>query len=74
MIMKLSPIAAFGAMAYTIGNFGIGSLQKLGFLMGSRLHYYVLIYCIRVLGTIAKIYGFNVLNSLLLLKKKFYLY
>ncbi len=46
MIMKLSPIAAFGAMAYTIGNFGIGSLQKLGFLMGICLHYYVLIYCI----------------------------
>ena len=32
-VMKISPIGAFGAMAYTIGNFGIGSLKSLGLLM-----------------------------------------
>lgn len=35
MVMKISPIAAFGAMAYTIGNFGLGSLVSLGKLMAS---------------------------------------
>lgn len=35
MVMKVSPIAAFGAMAYTIGTFGLGSLVSLGKLMGS---------------------------------------
>lgn len=35
MVMKVSPIAAFGAMAYTIGTFGISSLVSLGKLMGS---------------------------------------
>src|SRR5574341_2587736 len=34
-IMKLAPIGAFGAMAFTIGKFGVGSLSKLGLLMGS---------------------------------------
>src|ERR1700694_4022655 len=34
-IMKLAPIGAFGAMAFTIGKYGIGSLQQLAQLMGS---------------------------------------
>jgi Na+/H+-dicarboxylate symporters len=33
MIMKLAPIGAFGAMAYTIGKYGIGSLAQLGQLI-----------------------------------------
>ena len=33
MVMKISPIGAFGAMAYTIGNFGLKSLGNLGLLM-----------------------------------------
>src|ERR1039458_9874555 len=35
IIMKVAPIGAFGAMAFTIGRFGLGSLSKLGMLMGS---------------------------------------
>lgn len=35
IIMRLSPIGAFGGMAYTIGKFGFGSLKDLGFLMMS---------------------------------------
>lgn len=33
IIMKLSPVGAFGGMAYTIGKFGFGTLKDLGFLM-----------------------------------------
>lgn len=35
MIMKLAPIGAFGAMAFTIGKYGVGSLLSLGKLMGT---------------------------------------
>lgn len=34
IIMKAAPIGAFGAMAFTIGKFGLGTLTKLGMLMG----------------------------------------
>ena len=34
-IMKLAPIGAFGAMAFTIGKYGLGSLVSLAKLMGS---------------------------------------
>ncbi len=58
-IMKVAPIGAFGAMAFTIGKFGVGSLLSLGYLMGT---FYVtcLIFIFGVLGTIAKIHGFSV--------------
>ncbi|MEJ9301933.1 dicarboxylate/amino acid:cation symporter [Priestia megaterium] len=69
MIMKLSPIAAFGAMAYTIGNFGIGSLQKLGFLMGS-VYITMFLFVVFVLGTIAKIYGFNIFKFIAFIKEE----
>ena len=36
-IMKLAPIGAFGAMAFTIGKYGVGSLLSLGKLMGDLL-------------------------------------
>ena len=35
MIMRLAPIGAFGAMAFTIGRYGIGTLVALGKLMAS---------------------------------------
>ena len=35
VIMKLAPMGAFGAMAFTIGKYGIGTLLSLGKLMGA---------------------------------------
>jgi aerobic C4-dicarboxylate transport protein len=63
VIMKLAPIGAFGAMAFTIGKFGVGSLSKLGMLMGS---FYVtcLIFVFVVLGTIARLCGFSIFKFL----------
>ena len=34
MVTKLAPLAAGGAMAFTIGQYGIGKLAQLGFLLG----------------------------------------
>ena len=36
IIMKVAPIGAFGAMAFTIGKYGIGSMLSLGKADGSR--------------------------------------
>jgi len=59
IIMKLAPIGAFGAMAFTIGKYGIGSLFSLGKLMGS-FYLTCLIFVFGVLGTIAKVHGFSI--------------
>ena len=59
MIMKLAPIGAFGAMAFTIGKYGIGSLFSLGKLMGS-FYLTCLIFVFVVLGTIARVHGFSI--------------
>ncbi|MGE7186738.1 dicarboxylate/amino acid:cation symporter [Peribacillus sp. NPDC006672] len=69
MIMKVSPLAAFGAMAYTIGKFGLGSLRSLGELMGS-VYITMALFIILILGTIAKIYGFNIFKFIAYLKEE----
>ncbi|RNB89525.1 dicarboxylate/amino acid:cation symporter [Brevibacillus fluminis] len=61
MIMKVSPLAAFGAMSYTIGKFGVGSLFSLGKLMGS-VYLTMILFIVIVLGTIAKMFNFNIFS------------
>ncbi|MGO0059751.1 dicarboxylate/amino acid:cation symporter [Brevibacillus fluminis] len=61
MIMKVSPLAAFGAMSYTIGKFGIGSLFSLGKLMGS-VYLTMFLFIVIVLGSIAKMFNFNIFS------------
>ncbi|MBB1521093.1 dicarboxylate/amino acid:cation symporter [Aquipseudomonas guryensis] len=61
MIMKVAPIGAFGAMAFTIGQYGVGSLVQLGQLM---VCFYVtcLLFVLVVLGGIARAHGFSILK------------
>lgn len=61
MIMKLAPIGAFGAMAFTIGQYGVGSLVQLGYLMAC---FYVtcLLFVLVVLGGICRAHGFSVIK------------
>lgn len=61
MIMKLAPIGAFGAMAFTIGQYGVGSLVQLGQLM---LCFYItcFFFVLVVLGGICRAHGFSVLR------------
>jgi aerobic C4-dicarboxylate transport protein len=63
LIMKLAPIGAFGAMAFTIGKFGLGSLQSLGGLM---LSFYLtcLLFIFGVLGLILRLAGYNIFRLL----------
>ena len=53
-IMKLAPIGAFGAMAFTIGKYGVGSLVSLGKLMGT-FYLTCLVFIFVVLGIIARV-------------------
>lgn len=67
IIMYLAPIGAFGAMAFTIGKYGIGSLQQLGTLM---LCFYAtcLVFVFVVLGGIARLSGYSLWRLLAYLK------
>ena len=61
VIMKVAPIGAFGAMAFTIGAYGVGSLVQLGQLM---LCFYItcILFVLIVLGGIARAHGFSILR------------
>ena len=68
-IMKLAPIGAFGAMAFTVGKYGLGTLASLGKLM---VCFYVtcLVFIFIVLGTIAKLHGFSIWRYLKYIKEE----
>ncbi|KPW70319.1 C4-dicarboxylate transport protein [Pseudomonas syringae pv. coriandricola] len=59
MIMKLAPLGAFGAMAFTIGAYGVSSLVQLGQLM---ICFYItcVLFVVFVLGGIARAHGFSI--------------
>jgi aerobic C4-dicarboxylate transport protein len=66
-IMKLAPIGAGGAMAFTIGKFGIGALKPLAALMGS-FYLTCVLFIVVVLGVICALTGFNVLRFISYIK------
>lgn len=69
MIMKLAPLGALGAMAFTVGKYGIGLLGPLANLM---LCFYItcIIFILLVLGTILKMAGFNIFKLLVHIKEE----
>ena len=69
MIMKLAPIGAFGAMAFTIGKYGIVSLFSLGKLMGA-FYLTCLIFIFVVLGLIARFHGFSIWKFIKYIKEE----
>lgn len=66
-IMKLAPIGAFGAMAYTIGKYGVASLMPLASLMGS-FYLTCMLFVFGVLGLIAQFTGFSILRFIVYIK------
>jgi aerobic C4-dicarboxylate transport protein len=69
VIMKVAPLGAFGAMAFTIGKYGLGSLLSLGKLMGT-FYATCLFFILVVLGLIAKAHGFSVLKFIRYIKEE----
>lgn len=72
VIMKVAPIGAFGAMAYTIGKHGVGSLTQLASLMGA-FYLTCLIFIFGVLGSIAAAHGFSILKLIKYIKEELFL-
>ncbi|AMM23116.1 dicarboxylate/amino acid:cation symporter [Variovorax sp. PAMC 28711] len=68
-IMKLAPIGAFGAMAFTIGKYGVGSLFSLGKLMGT-FYMTCLLFIFVVLGLIARFHGFSIWKFIKYIKEE----
>ena len=69
IIMRAAPIGAFGAMAFTIGKYGIGTLVSLGSLMAA-FYTTCLLFIFVVLGIIAKLAGFNILKFIRYIKEE----
>ncbi|MCB2067005.1 MAG: dicarboxylate/amino acid:cation symporter [Erythrobacter sp.] len=69
MLMKLAPLGAFGAMAFTIGEFGIGSLANLAMLVGT-FYLTALLFVLVVLGLVARATGFSILRLIAYLREE----
>ena len=63
LIMKVAPIGAFGAMAFTVGAYGLGSLLSLSKLMGT-FYLTCVLFIFLVLGSIARLHGFSIFRYL----------
>lgn len=72
VIMKVAPIGAFGAMAYTIGKHGVGSLAQLANLMGA-FYTTCLVFIFVVLGAISAFHGFSVIKLIKYIKEELFL-
>ncbi len=68
-IMKLAPIGAFGAMSFTIGKYGLGSLASLAKLMGT-FYLTCLLFIFVVLGGIARFHGFSIWKFIKYIKEE----
>jgi aerobic C4-dicarboxylate transport protein len=69
ILMKLAPIGAFGAMAFTVGRYGIASLKQLGELIGI---FYITstLFVLVVFGLIGWLSGFNIIKFLAYIKEE----
>lgn len=67
IVMKVAPVGAFGAMAFTIGKYGVGTLTNLAQLLAT---FYItsLLFVLVVLGLVARVAGFSILHLIGYLK------
>ena len=66
-LTKLAPVGAGGAMAFTIGRYGLGALKPLAVLMAS-FYLTCILFVFVVLGTIASFAGFSIIRFILYIK------
>jgi aerobic C4-dicarboxylate transport protein len=72
IIMRVAPIGAFGAMAFTIGRYGVGSLVSLAKLMGT-FYATCLFFILVVLGFIAWLHGFSIWKFIKYIKEELFI-
>ncbi|HTT01263.1 MAG TPA: dicarboxylate/amino acid:cation symporter [Steroidobacteraceae bacterium] len=69
LVMKVAPVGAFGAMAFTVGRYGAGTLLSLGKLMAC-FYATCLLFIFGALGLVARLHGFSVLRLVRYLKEE----
>jgi len=69
ILMKAAPIGAFGAMAFTIGKYGVASMANLAMLMGT-FYATSLLFVLVVLGAVARYNGFSILALIRYIKEE----
>lgn len=69
MIMRLAPVGAFGAIAFTIGKYGVGSLVQLGQLIAC-FYLTCFMFVVIILGFIARCCGFNIFKLIRYIKEE----
>ncbi|CAN5917336.1 C4-dicarboxylate transporter DctC [soil metagenome] len=72
IIMKAAPIGAFGAMAFTIGAYGLGTLASLAELMAC-FYGTCLIFILGVLGSVAYAHGFSIVKYLRYIREELFI-
>ena len=72
IIMKAAPIGAFGAMAFTIGKYDLGTLLSLGKLMGT-FYLTCLVFVFAVLGLISLVHGFSIWKFIKYIKEELFI-
>jgi len=69
IVMRLAPLGAFGAMAFTVGQYGLGTLSSLAALLGC-FYATCVVFVLGVLGLIARLHGFRILGLLGVLREE----
>jgi aerobic C4-dicarboxylate transport protein len=72
ILMRAAPIGAFGAIAFTIGKYGIGSLVNLGALVAT-FYLTSLLFVMLILGAVARVHGFSIIRLLVYLRAELFL-
>ncbi len=72
IIMKAAPLGAFGAMAFTIGNFGIGTLAQMGTLIAC-FYATCVVFIAVVLNAIARLHGFSLWRFIKYIKEEIFI-
>jgi aerobic C4-dicarboxylate transport protein len=69
LVMRAAPIGAFGAMAFTIGKYGVGTLGSLAKLMGT-FYLTALLFVLLVLGAVMRALGLSIVQLIRYLREE----
>jgi aerobic C4-dicarboxylate transport protein len=67
ILMRVAPLGAFGAIAFTVGKYGVGSLVNLGGLVAT-FYLTSAVFVFGILGIVARLHGFSILRLIAYLK------
>ncbi|GAA4223198.1 dicarboxylate/amino acid:cation symporter [Sphingomonas endophytica] len=67
ILMRVAPLGAFGAIAFTVGKYGVGSLVNLGGLVAT-FYLTSALFVFGILGIVARLHGFSILRLIAYLK------